>query len=79
MPELSELDQNVLTLRWMQEDYGHLVDVALDSILDSIESIRESNPEVALYLSKTFEEESFWERSKKYAIENYYEALQDNL
>lgn len=50
--------------KWMQEDYGQLVDVALDKILEVIEEFKESNPEIALKLSEVYEQEKFWERTK---------------
>lgn len=73
--EMSELDRNVLGLRWMQEDYGYLVDVALDSLLDGIEAVRETNPEVALYLSRTYAGEKFWQRTLDASFENHLEVL----
>ncbi len=75
--ELNDLEINILALKWMQEDYGQLVDVALDKILEVIEELKESNPELALKLSEVYAQEDFWERTKKYAYEGYLETLNE--
>lgn len=71
--ELSELDLNVCALDYMIEDYGHLVDIAIEKIIVTINILRRENLELALELSKVFENEPFWENTKKWALQNYLE------
>jgi len=75
--QLNELELNLYTLNYMAEDYGHLVDVALDKIIDTVKTLKSENYELALELSKVYENEDFWERTKETAYKNYLEVLDD--
>lgn len=75
--KLTEIEMNILTLKWLEEDYGYLVDVALETIIPTIEKLVEINPEVALELSKVFANEDFWGRAQDYAYAAYLENLQE--
>lgn len=72
--ELSELDLNIYTLNYMIEDHGDLVGVAIEKIIDTIIVLRKENLELALKLSQVFENESFWEKTKNWALQNYLES-----
>lgn len=75
---LNELELNVCTLNYMSEDYGQLVDVAIEEILIIINVLRHENYELALHLSRVFSGEDFWEQRKQYAYQNYLEVLMEN-
>lgn len=72
--ELSELDLNIYTLNYMIEDHGDLVGVAIEKIIDTIIVLRKENLELALELSRVFENASFWEKTKTWALQNYVES-----
>jgi hypothetical protein len=76
--ENNELELNILALNYMAEDYGHLVDVAIDAIVETCETLKTTDYELALKLSQIFAKEDFWERTKSYAYQNYLEVLAEN-
>ena len=70
---MDQLERNILGLKWMVEDYGQLVDTALEAIIKVCE-----NPDVPydirLELSECYNGEKFWDSVLQYSYENFLET-----
>jgi hypothetical protein len=75
---LNELELNIYTLNYMAEDFGHLVDVALEKIVETVEKLKSENYELALKLSQVYVNEDFWKQKQEWAYKNYLETLNEN-
>jgi len=73
----TRIQRNLLGLRWMEEDYGHLTDVALETIISVVEDTTVPQT-VRLKLSETYSQEPFWERTVKTAVQNQEELDAEN-
>lgn len=71
---LTELEENIITINWMIEDYGTLVDTAIEHILPIIEELAPTSPQVALWLSRMYTTTPIWEERKKWALKAYNET-----
>jgi hypothetical protein len=71
---MDELKENVLTLEWLIEDYGHMVDTAIEIIIETIEKLRNMDYDLGLTLSRVYENEPWWDGCKQAALENLNEV-----
>lgn len=73
METLTEIERNLLALKWVQEDLGYHAEKAIQTILVLAPELNFTNPELALKLTQVYQGEDFWERALKASYENFIE------